>query len=152
MADGFEITGSQDLARAAKALKDAGDGELRKELARRVRDAAKSAIPDVRQAAREKLPRSGGLGERVADQAYAVRATYAAAGATVKITGRGMKGLQSIDEGHVRHPVFGNRDTWVQQEVEAGFFSETISGHAPTIRKGIENAVDDVCHRVDRSV
>lgn len=152
MADGgFDITGSKDLAQAARALKDAGDGELRKELMRRVRDAAKAAVPDIREAARSKLPKSGGLADRVASQAYAVRASYAASGATVRVTGSGMKGLRAIDAGQVRHPVFG-RDDWVSQQVEPGFFSETLDGHAPKVRQEIENAVDDIRHRIDRSV
>lgn len=144
-------SGSRDLAQAAAALKAAGDGQLRRELLRRVREAAKAAIPDVRDAARNTLPRTGGLADRVADQAYAVRASYAGSGASVKVTGDGMKGLRSIDAGHVRHPVFG-REPWVSQSVDSGFFSETLQGHAPQIRQEIEHAIDDIRHRIDRSV
>lgn len=151
MAADFEIRGSADLQRVARELKEIGDGQLRRDLLRRIRDAAKPGIEDVRQSAREKLPSSGGLAERVASQTYAIRTSTAGQGGKVSLTGKGMKGLSSIDSGQVRHPVYGS-DTWVTQAVTPGFFSEPLLRRAPVIRDGIEAVIKDIDHQIDRSV
>lgn len=151
MAAEFEVV-SRDLANLSRALKDVGGGEMRKLLLRRVRAAGKAAIPDVRQAALSELPKSGGLAALVASRSYGVRSSYAGAGASVRIVGNGMKGLRSIDSGTVRHPVFGNRSTWVAQPVRPGFFSGTLASRAPAMRNEIEQVVADVRREIDRRV
>lgn len=152
MADaGFEIRGSEDLRRLAAELKDVGENQLRRDLLKGIRDAAKPGIEAVRQSARETLPRSGGLAERVASQVYAVRTSAAGSSAKVSIAGKGMKGLRDIDSGQVRHPVYGS-DTWVSQSVPPGFFTKALMGRAPSIRDGIENVIKDIDQQIDRSV
>jgi len=144
--------GSRDLANLSKALKDAGRGDLRKELLRRVREAGKATLPDIRESARANLPRSGGFADRVADQVYRVAATYGASGAKVRIVAKGMKELDDIDHGRLRHPVYGNREVWVAQSIQPGFFSKTIEGRADEIRGEIGEAIDDIKKRIERSV
>lgn len=148
----FSVRGSDELTTLARRLKDAGSGDLRKELLAGIREAGKKVIPEIREAAQDTLPRSGGLAERVASQAYATRTSLALSGAKVSIVGRGMKELGDIDRGRLRHPVYGNRDTWSQQAVKPGFFSVTIAKRAPLIRKDIENALDDIAHKLTRGL
>jgi hypothetical protein len=144
----FEIRASRNLQALAKRLKDT-DRSLRNQLLRHVRVAAQAAIPDVQQAARDTLPRGGGLADRVASQAYRVQASYAGrSGARVRIAGVGMKELRDIDAGRVRHPVYGNRSVWRAQSVAPGFFSRTIANRAPEIRAEIGRAVEDAAHTI----
>lgn len=150
MASDFEIRGSEELRRVAAELKDIGDGQLRRDLLRGIRDATKPGIEAVRQSAREKLPKRGGLADRVASQGYAVRTSAAGRSAKVSVVGKGMKGLGRIDRGQVRHPVFGG-DTWVTQNVPPGFFTEPLERRVPNIRDAIEGVIKDIEHQIDRS-
>lgn len=148
MAGDFGIRGSKSLQLLAKRLKET-DRPMRNQLLRRVRGAAQAVIPEVQQAARDTLPRGGGLADRVAEQPYKVQASYAGRGARVRLAGQGMKELADIDAGRVRHPVYGNRSVWRQQSVQPGFFSSTIAARAPQIRAEIARAADDVAHSIE---
>jgi hypothetical protein len=147
MAD-FEVRGAHELQALAERLKEAGEGELRKELLREIRGSAKKAIPDVRQSAYRTLPKRGGLAERVGKQAYAVQTRLSGSSASVRIVGKGMKELRDIDAGRLRHPVFGDREKWKAQSVTPGFFSGAIERRAPSIRRDIEKAMGNIAHKV----
>lgn len=147
MAD-FEIRGAQQLAALAAKLKAEGNGDLRKELLREIRGSAKKAIPDVRQSAFRTLPKRGGLAKRVGDQAFGVQTRLSGSSASVRLAGKGMKELRDIDRGHLRHPVFGDREKWKAQAVTPGFFTNAIARRAPSIRKDIEKAMGGIARKV----
>lgn len=144
----FEIRGTHDLATMARRLKAAGRGDLRKELLAGIRESGKKAVPDIRRVAADTLPKRGGLADKVASQPYSVRTSLALSGAKVSIVGRGMKELSDIDEGRLRHPVFGDRSRWSQQSVTPGFFSQTIARRAPAIRDDIEKSMGHIAAEI----
>lgn len=144
----FEIRGSAELTALARRLKDAGNGDLRKQLLAAIRAAGKKAIPEIRKAAQETLPKGGGLAARVASQPYAVRTSLALSGAKVSVVGRGMKELSDINAGKLRHPVYGDTSTWVQQSVTPGFFSKTMTNRGPAIQGEIEKALGDIARKI----
>ena len=146
------VQGAEDLAHLGSRLKDAGNGELRKELLRGIRNSVKRVIPDVQESARSRLPKGGGLADRVASQKWAARSSLGSSSAKVSLVGSGMKALRDIDRGRLRHPVFGNRDRWVQQQVEPGFFSEPVENAVPKVRNEIADVMADVANRITRSV
>lgn len=44
-----------------------------------------------------------------------------------------------MNRGRWRHPVFGNRDVWVEQRPgNRGWFTDTLNAKRPAIRKAIE--------------
>ncbi len=69
---------------------------------RALRAGARTGIPEVRQAARDRLPKRGGLNEYEADQKINVSVTSGARTAGVRIRG---KASQRTDTGTWRHPV-----------------------------------------------
>lgn len=146
------IVKGDDFYRAAKAMKDAGRKDLRKELNRRMRVAAKPLIPKTRAAAKEKLPTEGGLAARIAKdpQRVAVRTGKKTAGVQLVVGKRG-SGARQADEGRVRHPVFG-RKVWVGQDVEPGWFSGTLQDEADSVLPAIAEALDDVSKGIIRAV
>lgn len=148
MTDGIEVVGAGHLAEAGRRLKDAGNGDLRRELLAGIRAAAKKTIPEIQREARDLLPHAGGLGERIAGQKFAVRTSLASG--RVTLTGSGMQEMADIDRGHVRKPVFGNRDMWVAQSVTPGFFTKPTTASAPRVRAEIEHALSDVAHKIER--
>lgn len=49
--------------------------------------------------------------------------------------------LASLDQGRLRHPLFGNRQHWYQQEVPAGWWTHPMEAGVPEVRAAIEGAV-----------
>lgn len=155
----IEIAGADALEVLAKRLKQAGRGELRKELMRELRAQGKPAIEDVRKRALATLPRSGGLAARVAGSRYSVRtrASGKSAGVRIEATGRTVKALKPMNEGNLRHPVYPKPDiprrewTWVSQRVEPGFFSDPIEARAPEIRRGMLRVMNDIANKIERA-
>ena len=147
-----EIRGGRNLSRIARDLKQAGNGDLRKELLAGIRKPVKAAIPDVRTAAATDLPKRGGLAARVAKQKYAARTSLSRSEARVRLVGSGMKELDTIDQGRVRHPVWGDRQVWKSQRVTPGFFSGTLSRKGPAIRQEIDRVMHAVARKIERGV
>lgn len=151
MAGLVEVRGGRNLSRIARDLKAAGNGDLRKELLRGLRNGTKTAIPDVRAAALRDLPKRGGLAERVARQKFGARTSL---GKTprVHIVGQGMKELQTIDAGSVRHPIPKSRKVWVAQRagITPGFFSGTLKKKAPEIRRALDDVMGDIARKIER--
>ncbi|MGZ6838562.1 MAG: hypothetical protein ACXVGE_22085 [Blastococcus sp.] len=145
----FAVTGAEDFLKLSKALKAAGRTELRKGLNKGMRQAAKPLIQDVRDAAKRELPKEGGLNEVVAKSRIRVQTRTGALTAGVRIVGTG-QGLNGADIGVLRHPVFGHRDRWVQQDVPAGWFTGTLSEKAVTVLPALAQAVQDVLDSIAR--
>ena len=145
----FEIRGAQDLARLSKRLKDAGRNDLRKELLKGVRESGADTVLKISASALEHLPRRGGLAAEVAAEKASVRSSYAASGARVSLRRKRGRGL---NQGRLRHPVWGNRDVWVQQPVNPDWFDDPIRDAAPEIRRKIERVVKTVAYKLTRGL
>lgn len=151
MADDFRVDGAEQMFALAKSLKAAGEKDLRRELNRRMRAAAKPLIPKTRAAARSVLPTRGGLADSVAKapQRVSVRTTRAkSAGVTMVVGKRRGSGARSADEGTIRHPVFGQG--WVDQPVTPGWFTGTLEREADSVLPAVRDALRDVANGVIR--
>lgn len=139
--------GADDLADLGKAFKVAGNGAFKKELAAEIRAEGKPVVADVRASARSILPKRGGLAERVAKFPVGVRTRMSGPSAGVRIAGRG----ERLDSGIVRHPVLGNRENWVEQAVPEGYFTNPVEKSLPRFRSGVERAITNTRHKIERS-
>lgn len=143
----LEIRPTADLKQIAKELRQVADGkQLRKELTGGIRDALR---PVVRQA---KAARGGGpLRARLARVIrLEVRTSGKLAGARIRMDGRkmpdGMKSLPGYVEGEKtrwRHPVFGDRETWVAQAAFPVFY-RTVEPHRDEVSRAIDGVLEDV--------
>lgn len=151
MNDDFEIRGADDFLRLSKALKEAGRGDLRKELTAGLKAAAKPLIAKSRQEAKQRLPHRGGLADRVAraPQRVQVRTAMQTAGVRI-VVGKSKSGARAANEGLVRHPVFGNRSVWVTQKVKSGWFDEPMKAGAPEVRPELEAAIERIARKIVR--
>ena len=141
--------GAAQLAALAKALKDAGNKGLQRELTKGITQAVKPLKAAVAASARAKLPSSGGLAERAAG--IPIRSRRNKSGLRVVATGRGgMKNVKALDAGTVRHPVYG-RSAWVSQSVTPGFWTEPTEELAPEVRAQVEKAMDVVARKIEGS-
>ena len=156
MPDDFSVRGAEDFLALSKALKAAGQKELRKELNAELKKAGKPLIAVTRAAAFSQLPASGGLAAMVAKepQRIQVRTGQATAGMRV-VVGKRRGGARGANRGVIRHPVFGRSDrtrdqwAWVDQKVEPGWFDRTLEQEAPRIaRPRVEAAMESIVNKV----
>lgn len=149
----FQISGVDDFLKLSKALKHAGHGELRKELNRRLKEAVKPLTPETRARALETLPKRGGLAARVAKapQRVAVK-TGRDAGVALVVGKRAGSGARSANTGSVRHPVFGDRKTFVEQKVPADWFDGPARKAKPEVTKAVEQAMQSIVDDIVRGV
>ena len=144
--------GAEQLLRVSKALKAAGEGDLRKQFHKTIRTAAKPAIPAVRKSAREKGPKAGELNERLAQKPYRTQVRTGAKTAGVRIVGTKVDPrINAL--GRIQHPVFGRAGKKVVQYDSdlKGYFDEPLKELGPTIQKDVVNAMTEFTRSVLRS-
>jgi hypothetical protein len=151
VADDFEVHGADQFLKLSKALKNAGRTELRKELHKGIRQAARPLIPAARAEALRRLPKSGGLAAQVAKEPARVQQRTGSDPGVRIVIGRNRGGARAANRGVIRHPVFGNREVWVDQRVQPGWFDDSMKASAPEIRRGIERAMDAVIDEIVRN-
>lgn len=144
------VRGARDFVAVSKYLKAAGQGGLRKEFHKTVRDAAKPLIPKVRQAARERGPKQGGLNERLAKKPYRVQTRTGTKTAGVRIVGTKVD-PRINNLGRIQHPVFGSKKRVVQYVPEVkGYFDETLAESGPAVQADVVRAMDEWTRRLLR--
>lgn len=145
---------ADDFFKASKALKKAGEKELRKELNKSLRTAVKPLIPRTRVAALRTLPSRGGLAKAVsrAPQRVQVRTGQETAGVRVVVGKRRGSAARDANDGTIRHPVFGNTEVYVEQQVTPGWFDDTMKREAPSVKPAVEDAVLAMIDRIVREV
>lgn len=142
--------GADKLEVLSRRLKAAGDSELRRELYRGLNRATKPLKEAAKRAARQDLPRRGGLNELVASARFSTRTRGGGRTPGVSLTAsKAGTDLRWIDRGKLRHPVFG-RSTWVNQTVPAGWFTKTLEAEGPAVRKELVTVLDDIARRLGR--
>jgi hypothetical protein len=144
----------QGLAALQRKLKTFPDGKvLTREMNKALRKKAQPMIPHVRDAAREGLPRAGGLNEIVAALPMKV-VVSSSRNPGVKIVVKGTE-AQATNKGRLRHPVFvkkGQRDrVWVTQQIPPGWFSNKMKVEAPKVRPGLQDVLEDIARKVARA-
>lgn len=56
---------------------------------------------------------------------------------------------RSLNEGKLRHPVFGNRSVWVSQPVRPRLLEHRFEDEKPEIRRAIKRVMDEVARKVE---
>lgn len=142
------ITGADNLATLAKELKRIGDNDLRKEMLRGIRTATKPMVAAAKESAHDELPKAGGLNEIVARSKFSTRTRTAGRSPGVRVVAASGINVGSIDRGRLRHPVFGNREAWVTQQVKPGWFTDAMNAHADEVRRELMAALERVARQV----
>jgi hypothetical protein len=162
------IRDAGDLRAVNRALGQAANGkELKKELRGRLREVGRPLAAKVKTAwlsapsGRGKPRRRGGSLRSSFARAtrLEVRLTGKEAGVRVRTDGRkmpdGMKSLPGYAEGvrrrPWRHPVYGDRDTWVTQQPFPRFY-QAAQPNEHQARRACEEAVEAVFKKIVRAV
>lgn len=139
----------RDIKKLGDAYK-AGDKTLQKRIRDRLTAAGKVAGSTVLREGAEEMPASGGLRDRIAAGRTGVTSALRGKTVTVTLRVRTREGyaLRQLDQGNLRHPVFGNRSVWVREAVPAGAFSSAFLRAAPMaryeMREAVQQALKDI--------
>jgi hypothetical protein len=163
-----QIIGTGQLIELQRRLRAAGHENMRSSMQRRIRRAAEPLKSDMQQTIRTLPIRSQArkVGSRggPSPTTRPLRATIAAA---VRISVRtagspgarvwldkgalppDLKGMPAaLNSGRIRHPVFGNRKRWVQQNTTPLWWESTVRKHTPRMTAEVARVVDDVRNRI----
>lgn len=159
-----QIVGTGQLIDLSRRLKAASGPRLRQNMQRRIRRAAEPLHRDMQQTIRT-LPitsqaRKAGSRGGPSPTTRPLRDTIAAA---VRISVRtssnpgarvwadrsalpsDLQGMAAaLNEGRIRHPVFGNRRRWVQQNTTPLWWDKTVARHTPRMQAEVARVLDDV--------
>lgn len=141
-----ELRGAEQLAALSKQLKQLADRDLQRELTTALRNAMEPVKENMRAEAILTLPSHGGLNVRVAKTKLntVVRSTPRTTGVRISAKAK----LRRIDEGAVRHPVFGNRRRWVTEKVKPGWFTRPAEEMAPQVRLALDAAMRRIARKL----
>ncbi|MGW0821837.1 hypothetical protein [Streptomyces sp. NPDC002845] len=163
MPSSVQILGTGQLVELSRRLRRAGGPRLRQNTSRRLRRAAEPLQKDLQQAIRGvQLPGPGRTTRGgPSPTTRPLRATLAG-GVRISVRQGGSPGARVwmdrsrlpvdlrnmpwvIENGRVRHPVFGNRRRWVTQWARpTGWWSRTVQAGMPRMRAEVERVLDDV--------
>lgn len=146
------VRGAEQFRELGRRLKEAGDegGVLRRELLRSIRDATELLPEEIVASALNTLPRRGGLAARVAASKISRSTKLTGARAGVKITAENKDHINVMDQGFVRHPLFGNRSRWYREAVKPGWWSKPIEARGPRAKELIEEAMQKTKESIER--
>ncbi|TXS36924.1 hypothetical protein [Streptomyces sp. OR43] len=163
------ILGTGQLLELQRRLRAAGGESIRSSMQRRIRRAAEPLRDDLQSTIRSLPIRSAGRGSGSrggpspttrplrATLADAIRISVRTAGnpgARVYVDkGRLPPDLrnmpQVINEGRIRHPVFGNRRRWATQTATPLWWDKTVRHHTPRMTAEVTRVLDDVRRRLE---
>ena|SRR5215207_3492494 len=162
------LVDSGDLKAISKALRHHADGKrLRSELIREFKDVAGPLVPKVQAAwlaapssarkSRKRQAQPDLRGLLAASTWAQARLTGKEAGVRIRSDGRKMpnqmKSLPGYAEGirrrPWRHPVGGDRDTWVTQQPFPRFYKAIGDGDEIAARRAVNDAVDKVFDQIE---
>lgn len=153
----LDVKGAQDLRSLTNALKEAGAKDLQRELYAGINRAMKPLKAVARQAARDGLPRRGGLAETIARSKLQTRRVvqkrknrYA-----VRLVMTSGHDLRSLDRGRLRWPVFPESGTdrsewtWRERQIKPGWWSEPLKKASDGPRREIVQVIAEVTHKLE---
>lgn len=139
--------GSQKLDALAHRLEAAGRSDLEEELdaelrkpARRLRSAVYASVPPHMPVGYE-TPLATSL--RFRDD---VRT--GGSGGRVRVAMSSRRDIAALEEGRLRHPVYGNQNVWVVQRIRPGFWSEPTERVMGEVQDGMIAALDRVAAKI----
>ena len=127
---GLAMTGGPELRYVAGLLRKAAVKDLKAEMRKGQRKAFAPLEKDIKLEAAAALPHLGGYAAVMAKAVkVSVRTGFATTVFTVRIYARGkadLRDVRAVNNGIVRHPLFGNRRRWYVTSVRPGFVDRPV--------------------------
>lgn len=131
--DSFQVieTSSTKIAQVHARLDRVGRRELARELRRELVKQSKPARQRVKRYEQDALP--SGM-DRSYSKVPSQLVSVSKAGVKVLWKHqRGKSDLKALNRGRLRHPLFGNRKHWYEQQIPSGMWDKAIDKVAPTV-------------------
>lgn len=170
VAASVQIIGTGQLLTLSRRLKAAAGTPVQRNMTRRIRRAAEPLHRDLRDTARTLPMRSQGRGAgKRGGPSPTTRPFRASIAAAIRISVRTTsnpgarvfldKGLlppdipvgavSQMNDGRLRHPVFGNRHKWASQYTPTGWWDKTVRRHTPRMTSEVARVIDDVRGQIE---
>jgi hypothetical protein len=167
----IRIIGTGQLLELQRQLRRAGHENIRDSMQRRIRRAAEPLRDDLQDIIRNlAISAEGRKAGKRGGPSPTTRPFRASVAAAVRISVRttGTVGAQvwldksllppdlpagavnQLNElGRLRHPVFGNKRRWTQQNTTRGFWDKTVRAHQDRITREVGRVVEDVRRKLE---
>lgn len=147
------LRGSDDVDALVRRIRTHADAKaIRKELYAGLNRATKPVREDMKASIGPSLPSRGGLAALVMAKASLTTSATSGRNAGVRIRARHKDyDLKRLNQGRLRHPVFGNRRVWVQQTagINPGFLDDSFEKQKPEIARGVLRVLDEIARKVE---
>ncbi|WP_137235165.1 hypothetical protein [Streptomyces sp. BPSDS2] len=165
-----QILGTGQLLVLQRKLRAAGHENIRSSMQRRIRRAAEPLRDDLQSSIRGLSIQSAGRGSgKRGGRSPTTRPLRAMIAQAIRISVRtgGNPGarvwvdkgrlppdipmgvLNRLNEGRLRHPVFGNRRRWAQQTATPLWWDKPVRQHTPRMTAEVARVLDDVRRRIE---
>lgn len=142
MADGLRINAEEYVAFAAK-LKTM-EPKIRNGVRKRIRESAKAFGPEIVREGAEPLPDRGGVEAAVVAKGRAPTVAQTSTGVRLVLGKKKGPQIGRMNEGNLRHPVFGQRKAWVNQPVPAGSWTAAADARLPELREAVRKEMESI--------
>lgn len=154
----ISVRGAEKLRALSRALNEAAEKDLRRELYRRM----SRAVAPLTEKVKGSLPRF--LPDRYADElsrTLKFRTTRrldrsknpgVSLWATASTPRGKPRNLAALNRGRLRHPLYGDRRHWFNQPVTPGFWDKPLEDSADEVRRELVNVLDDIGRELARKV
>ncbi len=149
--DDFDMSGTEVLASVSRRLRQAGQGGLRRDLIAALKAEAMPLSRRALDALRADAP--SGMRRHLARARPSVQVRTGGANPGVRVgAGKRGSGLRGLDEGRLRHPVFGNRDRFVEQPVprSQGDWTSVVEAGARDAQRAVADVLVAFAAKLDR--
>lgn len=154
MAVELRVEGAEKFGAVAKTLKQIGDKELNRELYRGINRAVKPLREAVKEGAPRYLPRRYAFelakSLKVRTRRRAGRNPSIRLVGSAKTPGGKDRDLASLNRGRLRHPLYGNRGYWYDQDVSPKWWDEPLFDNVKPVRAEIVKVLDEVARKAAR--
>lgn len=152
----LSVRGADKFGALAKALRAAGDKELKKELYRGINRAVKPLTEDVKRGTPKYLPRRYAF--ELAKSLKVRARRRAGRDPSVRLVGQAKtprgkdRDLASLNRGRLRHPLYGNRRYWYDQDVSPNWWDDPLFEGVGAVREEIVRVIDEVGDKIAKKL
>ena len=144
----FSVSGQTKLYILARTLRQLGDRDLSNQLLRGMTWAVRPMKPAIKASALATLPNRGGLARTIASSRIITRRRTGRRTAGVSLVTSSRHEIRGMDHGRLRHPVFGDEEVWVTQNIPTGWWSTPVRENSPRVRQDLEHVMESIIRQL----
>lgn len=143
------VRGAGKYKSLAKRLKDAGRGDLRRDLFRALNRATKPIRRDIKARTPEFLPNNYAA-VFTPDLKLSTTQRSSGPGVGVRIRAKSKRNIRRPERGMVRHPLFGNREHWFTTSAnKPNFFTDPAREGTDEVRRELLEAMEIIANKIE---